>query len=656
MKIQYLSIVFIIIALPIIIVTSVYNRLQIKTIQMQKDYDDKLITATYDAMRAFQINTENNEYSTATDSGRRDVEAAVETFVTSLSTGLGVGGYGTSYLKPYIPAMLFTSYNGYYIYAPTYNSNPDKLKIEYMVKPFITYSQRYVNSNIDIVIDYTLDNYITIHGKVGSEYVRKSGYLNYYLLNNDLNEEKEVLSERLLVTKESFTNIQTVECECWQDNNYLYIIKYTVPYSGAEMYYVPEITYTDESFPKSDMKRQWLNVVGNEAYYYYYDNEANYTRYYYNENNNRWFAFNTQEIVRISNNTVPTGAKLRNVKFELSNVDYSFDTARINENDYVEGFIKEYKYRYEKNAMNKSVKVYYDEERKQEFTYLDTTKRYRPVQNVEYAKDSSYYNYATEAQTGSKEFTQWVIDNLGNLRISDAKGEGNTNIMMFENDTAKFLNISEDNKPEEANSLFNTHKREVIKLSIEKNLLAAINNYDKISVALDTTYHFKMPVIPENEWDKIISNVSLVTFLQGLPVGFKTYNNYSIITSSTNKEYLTDDSIYFLDDSHSTYHLINCQELKITDNVVGYRNSDYERSKATIKLNGQKEQTVYYYKQNALPCYYCIVNRLASRARNIFDSNSDDYNWVDANGKTAEERRQQYYKALGRERYNVVMW
>ena len=97
MKIQYLSIVFIIIALPIILVTSVYNSLQIKTIQLQKDYDDKLITATYDTMRAYQINTENNEYATASDSKRRDIEAAATTFITSLSTGLGVGGYGTSY-------------------------------------------------------------------------------------------------------------------------------------------------------------------------------------------------------------------------------------------------------------------------------------------------------------------------------------------------------------------------------------------------------------------------------------------------------------------------------------------------------------------------------------------------------------------------------
>lgn len=648
MKIQYLSIVFIIIALPIILITSVYNSLQIKTIQLQKDYNDKLITATYDTMRAYQINTENNEYATASDSKRRDIEAAATTFITSLSTGLGVGGYGTNYLKPYIPAILFTLYDGYYIYAPTYiidKDNPDdEGTIKHTLKPFIAYAQRYVHGNIDIVINYTLDNYITVYGKVGTEYVRKSGYLNYYLLNTTLVEETEMLSERLFVTKETFAKISSKEYECWEDDYYIYIIKDT----EFGMYYVPEIIYADRTFTKSESKKQWLNVVGNEKEYYYYDDEANYQRYYLNEKTGNWFKFNKEEIVRISDSTVPSGTKVPNVTFELSNIDYGFDTSKIEDNEYVEGYIKEYNYRYEGK-----VKVYYDAERRQEFTYLNATKRFLPAENVEYMGDSSYYNYAKD----SKEFTEWVMSNLKELTISDAVDtEGNKNIEIFKNDTAKFLYIDENNKPEEANTLFNTHKREVIKLSIETNLATAINNYDKNSVALDTSYHFKMPVIQENEWDRILSNVSIVTFLQGLPVGFKTYNNYAIITSSTNEEYLTDDSIYFLDDSHDTYHLIGCQELELTNNVVGYRNSDYERSKVTVKsTNGQPDQIVYYYKQDALPCYYCIVNRLASRARNIFDSNSNDYNWVDSSGKTAAERRQTYYKALGRERYNVVM-
>ena len=156
-----------------------------------------------------------------------------------------------------------------------------------------------------------------------------------------------------------------------------------------------------------------------------------------------------------------------------------------------------------------------------------------------------------------------------------------------------------------------------------------------------------MPVIQENEWDRILSNVSVVTFLQGVPIGFKTYNNYAIVTSSTNQEYVTDDNIYFLDDSHSTYHLIGCEELEITENVVGYRNSDYERAKATIKSFYEKDKTVYYYKHDALPCYYCIVNRLASRTSNIFES-GDDYNWINPENAndTAEKRRQEFYKAI----------
>ena len=229
MKIQYLSIIFVIIILPVIIITTVYNRLQIKTIQMQKDYDDKLITASYDAIKAFQINTEKNEYSTVSDSKRRDIEAAIETFMTSLSTGLGVGGYGTNYLKPYVPAMLFTLYDSYYIYAPTYDNG----ELEYILKPSVAYSQRYVQGNTDVVINYTLDNYITVYGNVNGEYVRKSGYLNYFLLNQDVPEQTEELSERLFITEESFAKTE-IEYECWEDKDYLYILKYSISESISQ--------------------------------------------------------------------------------------------------------------------------------------------------------------------------------------------------------------------------------------------------------------------------------------------------------------------------------------------------------------------------------------------------------------------------------------
>jgi len=49
----------------------------------------------------------------------------------------------------------------------------------HVLKPFIPYSENIKNiaGNIDIVINYTLDNYIKIYGNVVGEYIRKEGHL-----------------------------------------------------------------------------------------------------------------------------------------------------------------------------------------------------------------------------------------------------------------------------------------------------------------------------------------------------------------------------------------------------------------------------------------------------------------------------------------------
>ena len=60
MKIQELAIIFIIIIVPISIVLSAYTQFQIQTLNTQALYDTQLTTATFDAIKAFQINTANS--------------------------------------------------------------------------------------------------------------------------------------------------------------------------------------------------------------------------------------------------------------------------------------------------------------------------------------------------------------------------------------------------------------------------------------------------------------------------------------------------------------------------------------------------------------------------------------------------------------------
>ena len=192
MKIQYLAVVFIIIMLPISLVYSEYVKAQVETLQLQVSYDTKLDNATSDAIKAFQLNTVNSSTSDLTNSKIRDIEAAANSFFTSVATLFNMSGYNSDVLKEYVPALVFTLYDGFYIYSPFENTLSEEIKngIEpgstYTgtdgeevtgLKPYIYYSCRYIKGSTDVVITYSLDNYITIQGTSNGHTISDAGYL-----------------------------------------------------------------------------------------------------------------------------------------------------------------------------------------------------------------------------------------------------------------------------------------------------------------------------------------------------------------------------------------------------------------------------------------------------------------------------------------------
>ena len=68
MKIQALAVLSIIIILPMAILLNSYSSNQIKTLDLQVSYDSKLQNATYDAIKAFQLNMSNSATSDITNS------------------------------------------------------------------------------------------------------------------------------------------------------------------------------------------------------------------------------------------------------------------------------------------------------------------------------------------------------------------------------------------------------------------------------------------------------------------------------------------------------------------------------------------------------------------------------------------------------------
>ena len=107
MKLQHLVIIFLIIIVPIALVLSTYINGYIDTIKRQSSYDAYLLNATYDGIKAFQLNTASNSYSTIGNSKIRDIEAAISTFFSSLSTNLGFSGYSEDDVRQHVPEILF---------------------------------------------------------------------------------------------------------------------------------------------------------------------------------------------------------------------------------------------------------------------------------------------------------------------------------------------------------------------------------------------------------------------------------------------------------------------------------------------------------------------------------------------------------------------
>ena len=118
---------------------------------------------------------------------------------------------------------------------------------------------------------------------------------------------------------------------------------------------------------------------------------------------------------------------------------------------------------------------------------------------------------------------------------------------------------------------FNEEKREVIKNSINTSLAMAIANYNNISSG---DYVFQIPNLSETDWDIALSNISIITFLQGMPIKTRSYNNYSIAASTESRTsfYINKKDIFFEYGTTNTkfdgdtypqtlYHRIDCPDL-----------------------------------------------------------------------------------------------
>ncbi len=549
MKLQNLAIIFIIIILPISLVLSYYTQSRVKTLDMQLSYDTRLNNATYDAVKAFQINTLNSDTSNQANSKIRDIQASVNTFFNSMKTNFSMNGYSKEILQTHVPALVYTLYDGYYIYSPYQNTldaetikklggqvdsngnirsygNADSGYV-YDLKPYVYYSCRYVKSGVDVVITYSLDSYITIKGKVDNVTWDEKGYLlsdvtrvndKYQYRGVTIDEENGNLNESVVIDGQVRT----------------------LPYrkvNGVKYYLLGNDVYTvtnGKSEKQSDRTRDFVLKNDNAVNYY-------------------------AKAYELKNKIL--GSSLRDLKAS--------------------------------NAVDENGKPLVIANGTQEKT----------IKN-----DIAFNEYN-------------IFSELGNT---------NTNQIQIE----------------DSNSNFNAHRFQVIKRSIVRNLSIAITDFNNYSTNASSSrnFQFEMPQLKDTDWEKVVSNIGMVSFLQGLNIGGKVYNGYSIVVNNKNKEFVSEESIYIEKTGESIYHRVDSLELAGMQNGIGYFNIDYEKKNAEMLLNGAQITGYYNAREPATACYQCVV-----RQQNVYTGNLRD--WLNSSGNA--QLKKIYYTALARERYGL---
>ena len=605
MKLQNMTVIFIIIMIPIIVVVSYYIGLQINTITMQKDYTVKLQTAAKDSIQALEINTVewNSASSNLADSKRRDVLAAINTFTTSLANGMGIGGAGKERIQTYIPAIAYTMYDGYYIYSASlvkdqetdeagltqFNDNgtikSNGNSYQYILKPYSPYSARYVNGNIDITVNYTLDNYIRVYGTVNGEYQTKEGYLVVCDSNSN----------------EGVNNVK---------NGSISEIKYR----GAEI--------------KPETLKENVYIVGEEVkeYKYIYDKYEN--KLYWDEGESNYFSVDKYNNKVYLQNALPEGDagfsitnRFRKISIPVKNINEEWAVQKVFQILNPEG----------------GYKFYYENE---SGAFVEFTANV--LGQVNLYEDYSAINYCVESYV----FTQWVTKNLGNITVGDMQSLTEVQYNNVD-DSAKIFEISKDNNPDPENddayakSVLAQHKKDVIINTIEKNLSQATAQAKE----MNPNYEYRLPQLSYEEWEQALSNISIIAFMQGMPIGLKYYNNYAIATSTLNKEFVDPDELYFAGSGDQYYHQRECEQAN-ESNYIGYRSIDYVAKSYETENEAGEKTTNYYYlhdgdNNSELECYYCLVNRSTYTTGKTAEWNNNPYSsWTDS-----------YYNALARERY-----
>ena len=640
MNIQSVSVIFVVIFLPLIIISSFFIQQEVDTISMQSSYDTKLIDATNDAVSAFEINTTNEDLSKVADQLRSMIEASNNVFINTLATNLGMSNASQSAILPFIPAVVYTLYDGYYIYSPTQQpvvlTDPNGVYVN-VGDPCVDYRDPNEKDNGEYSYNYVEAQNIVDNPNVAKpEDMKASDFPEDY--------------DKILYVDKSYNGeyIGDDKVPCVVDpdkakNKTSYILKSFIPYSsrykndgsdGRNAFDVT-INYTLDNF---------ISVMGNIVV----DNiDVYYTK--------SGYLINYDEI--------------DDIKFNGTSIKKKFDYREAIKTEYmaydsIDKFVKDNIGNNITIKFKNGITISTSDESAVSKNYKDD----------EIADNISAVQYYLKAYS----FSTWFFDCLGDLKEKDIQKDyledsfkiyadgfllDENNKMFYtylDTDDSYIFKTSDGSGIDVRNSdsRFYEHKRNVIKNSIQYNLNLAMAVYNKGQG--DNIY--QMPLLSEKEWDKVLSNVSVISFLQGLPCGLKKYNNYAIVTSSNNNILANEDDIYYVPISNSN---LNSEGLKVSESptvgdldtchrldcigsdndwLEGIKEAKYFISFPSKEIKYDKEYDAtkgkYIYDHIVNSCYYCIVN-------SNYRSKIREYINEAINGSLNDGKIDDEYKSMG---------
>ena len=588
MKLQSLAVIFIIIIMPITIVLSEYINNKIETEETEILYNTRLLNSTYDAIKAYQLNTVNNAFGDVTNKKIQDIEAAAKTFYNSLTSTFNYTGYRSEVMKEYVPAIVFTMYDGYYTYTPFNNTvtevkdddiDPDYSengKTQEGLKPYVYYACRYTDgSNNDFSIIYTLDNYITIQGIVNGSYVYDNGYL--YTISNDGNTGLYKRNDNSYIYMGvEFTNSDTEEMK-----EYVGDTEYSYAKINGKKYYLDETHYDNSLVGGNISLGDGVEIDGRSGIFFI---DTNGTKNY---NQVRQYKGTTDtsdtEFLKYCK-----AIKKNKSAFEYYKEAYNFSSAVLGTSSRTDKSGTEHRNGYNIGSIKASNATIWDED------------------------------VAATNTTSLKEY--------GDMEIF----KGSENI---ENDSSNF----------------NRHRKMIIRHVIETNLSTAIAGFSSNKVS-----NFIMPKISEIDWETIENDVCAISFMQGMSIGAKKYNGYSVVANTLTKEYVDENDIYILKNDN-TYCKVNdttisgsMQSKSSLGYYPGVWKLNFEQRQALQTVNGT-EQVVYY---NPVKYFGSYTSIMGSYGRESI-ADTDMYKYIKSKDNNLKKT---YLLALGRERwgaYNV---